>query len=161
MLGAWSMSWRLGVTYVGKLHPGQELAAQHLLDALAQRRHKGGQVDVENDPARLSVLGPLVPAQTLHGVGAREATVRVHDQDDLLSLVGKRLQHATNRACIIGEALGRGLRSDRRVVDRLGLPAAGLEGVPDEVKAVRGVPGPGSKDDGWLGGRGHCVLSRD
>lgn len=77
-------------TYL-ELHPRQRLAAQHLEDAHALGRDKGRQVDEKRHAARLAVGLALGVAQALDGLGADQAAVRVHDEDDLAALGGEAL----------------------------------------------------------------------
>jgi hypothetical protein len=136
-----------GNSYV-KSHPGEELSIQHVHEAGVTGGGESGQVYHHDDAAGGAVGGTLLPAEVLHGVAADHATVRVDDEDNLLTGVGKGLEGGPQDCGVLVKTDGSGLGANRR--QRHGFGSVALEGKTgaDEVERLRPVPGTGGEDHG-------------
>lgn len=139
-----------------EVHPRQRLAAQHLGDAHALGRHKGGKVDQQRDAALLALGLALRVAEALDGLGADQTSVRVHDDNHLPALVRQRLDLGAHGRGIVEKALVGRLGTDRGIRYGASVVFLGVQPVLDELVAVGRVPGAWRQDeDGAFRGGGH------
>lgn len=136
-----------------ELHPREKLATKHLSDALALGHNEGGEVDESDDTTLLALLSALLVAKTLDGVGSDKATVGVHNENNLLALIGESLEDSSDGVGVVCEALGGGLSADRRVLNGLNRVAARLEELLSRRVAGFLVPRTRCEDESGLGGR--------